>query len=121
MKCTNMGGLPRKPFTITCLSAVVVALVPTARAQETLQTIERSPESTFQEDQEESLAKYLSLGPISVRPHLYADSYYDDNLTLQNRSGHEDWVWRIFPGALFGVGEFRGDKGTYVSIDYTMG
>ena len=129
MKCTDTDQSFFKPLaTLSWVTAVIAGLIPAARAQDRLGTIERAPENEFTKEQEESMAKYLGLGPISVRPHLTVESYYDDNITLGNKdhpnvnkSEREDWVWRISPGVLFGVGEFRGDKGTYVSLDYTLG
>jgi hypothetical protein len=106
---------------LSCISALVVSLVPATQAQETVRTIEQAPENLFETERDNAMAKFLEAGPISVRPHLYADTYYDDNITLASSARLDDWVWRIMPGALFGVGEFRGDKGTYVSLDYTLG
>ena len=121
MKCTVMDKTSLTPLTLTCVSALIAGLIPaTTQGQEHLQTIERAPENIYENERDATLAKFLEAGPISVRPHLYADTYYDDNLTLSRSHKREDWVWRIAPGALFGIGEFRGDKGNYVSIDYTM-
>jgi len=109
------------PLTLTCVSALIAGFIPAvANGQEALQTIERAPENIFENERDATLAKFLEAGPINIRPHLYAESYFDDNLTLDRSNKREDWVWRIAPGAMFGVGEFRGDKGNYISIDYTL-
>jgi hypothetical protein len=127
MKCIDMEAPPLLPFTFCCVTAVVAGLVPAIQAQETVQTIDRAPQNVFDTQQDEALAKFLNLGAISVRPHFNADLYYDSNLTLGNGNSSpkqqhelEDLVWRLAPGVLFGAGEFRGDKGTYASLDYTM-
>ena len=120
MKCTDMDQSKLTRITLTCVSALIAGLIPATAAQEAGATIERAPENIFESERDATLAKFLEAGPISIRPHLYADSYYDDNLTLDRSNKREDWVFRIAPGALFGVGEFRGEKGNYVSLDYTM-
>ena len=120
MKCFDMERSPFTTFTICGVSAVIAGLLPASYAQDNVQTIERAPQNVFDTEREDALAKFLNVGPISVRPHLYIDAYYDDNLTLARSRKQEDFVWRIAPGALFGAGEFRGDKGTYLSLDYTM-
>lgn len=120
MKCTDMDKSSLTPLTLSCVSALIAGLIPAVQGQEKLQTIERAPENIYETERDATLAKFLEAGPISVRPHLYADTYYDDNLTLDRSHKREDWVFRIAPGALIGIGEFRGDKGNYVSIDYTM-
>jgi hypothetical protein len=117
MKCTDTDKSFFKPLTVCCVTAAIAALVPTTYAQ--VANIESAPESVFDQEQEDALAKFMSLGPISVRPHLYMTTYYDDNLALQPHAEREDLVWRFSPGVLFGAGEFRGDKGSYLSLDYT--
>lgn len=117
MKCTDMDRSFFTPLTICCVTAAIAALVPSSSAQ--VANIEQAPESTFDTERSDAMAKFMSLGPISVRPHLYMTAYYDDNLALQPRAEREDLVWRISPGVLFGAGEFRGDKGSYLSLDYT--
>ena len=122
MKFSDMEMSPLKFLATSCVSAVIVALVPSASAQIShagVTTIEPAPQSVFDAEKEESLAKFLSAGPISIRPHLYMTGYYDDNLALSSGDEQEDLVWRISPGVLFGMGEFRADKGTYLSLDYT--
>lgn len=98
------------------ISAAITALIPAASAQ--VANLDSAPQNVFETEREESLAKYLNLGPVSVRPHLNASANYDDNLTLKDGPELEDFIWRISPGALFGMGEFR-DKGNYVTLDYT--
>ena len=120
MKCTDMEKSSFSPFTACGVGVLVAGFVSAGQAQEIVQTIERAPQSVFDTERDEALAKFLDLGPISVRPHLYIDAYYDDNVSLRRSHKQEDFVWHIAPGALFGAGEFRGDKGTYVSLDYTM-
>jgi hypothetical protein len=117
MKCTDTEKSFFTPLTLGCVTAVIAALVPSSSAQ--VANIEQAPESTFDTEREDALAKFMSAGPISVRPHLSMTAYYDDNLALQPHAEREDFVWRISPGVLFGAGEFRGDKGTYFSLDYT--
>lgn len=116
MKRTDMDRSLRTAVNFCYISAAVAALVPSASAQ--IANLDSAPQNVFETEREESLAKYLNLGPISVRPHLNASAYYDDNLTLKDGPELEDFVWRISPGALFGFGEFR-DKGNYVTLDYT--
>ena len=98
------------------ISAAITALIPAASAQ--VANLDSAPQNVFETEREESLAKYLNLGPVSVRPHLNVSANYDDNLTLKDGPELEDFIWRISPGALFGMGEFR-DKGNYVTLDYT--
>lgn len=116
MKRTDMDKSLRTAVNFITISAAVAALVPAASAQ--VANLDSAPQNVFENESEESLAKYLSLGPVSVRPHLNVSAYYDDNLTLKDGPELEDFVWRISPGALFGAGEFR-DKGNYVTLDYT--
>ena len=116
MKRTDMDTSLRTAVNFIAISAAVAALVPATHAQ--VANLDSAPQNVFENESEESLAKYLSLGPISVRPHLNVSAYYDDNLTLKDGPELEDFVWRISPGALFGAGEFR-DKGNYVTLDYT--
>lgn len=116
MKRTDMDQSLRTAVNFITISAAVAALAPVASAQ--IANLDSAPQNVFENESEESLAKYLSLGPVSVRPHMNVSMYYDDNLTLKDGPELEDFVWRISPGALFGAGEFR-DKGNYVSLDYT--
>lgn len=126
MKRTDMDKSLRTAVNFCYISAAITALVPAAGAQ--IANFDSAPQNVFDREREESLAKYLNLGPISVRPHLNVSAYYDDNLTLKKEGSAvapsrednelEDFVWRISPGALFGFGEFR-DKGNYVTLDYT--
>lgn len=116
MKRNDMDQSLRTAVNFCCVTAAIAALVPAASAQ--VSNLESVPQNVFEDAQEESLAKYLALGPVSVRPHLNVSAYYDDNLALSNNAEMEDFVWRIAPGALFGMGEFR-DKGNYVTLDYT--
>lgn len=117
MKCTDMEKSYLKPFTLCCVSALVAGLVPAVSAQ--VANVEEGPTSVFDTEREDALAKFLNAGPISVRPHFYGSAYYDDNVAVSRSNKREDLVWRFSPGLLFGLGEFRGDKGTYVSLDYT--
>lgn len=126
MKRTDMDSSLRTAVNFITISAAIAALVPATSAQ--VANLDSAPQNVFENESEESLAKYLSLGPISVRPHMNISAYYDDNLTLKKEGSApapsrddnelEDFVWRISPGALFGAGEFR-DKGNYVTLDYT--
>lgn len=116
MKRTDMDSSIRTAVNFVTISAAVAALVPVASAQ--VANLDSAPQNVFANESEESLAQYLNLGPISVRPHMNVSAYYDDNLTLKDGPELEDFVWRISPGALFGAGEFR-DKGNYVTLDYT--
>ena len=117
MKCTDMEKSYSTPFTLCCVSAVIAGLIPATSAQ--VSNIEEGPTNVFDTEREESLAKFLNIGPISVRPHFYGAAYYDDNVALSRSNKREDLVWKFAPGVLFGLGEFRGDKGTYLSLDYT--
>jgi hypothetical protein len=105
------------PLTLCCVTAVIAGLVPATNAQ--VVNIEPEPRSVFDAEYDDSVANFMNAGPFSVRPHLYMTAYYDDNLALQPRREQEDFVWRFAPGVLFGIGEFRGDKGNYLSLDYT--
>lgn len=116
MKRNDMDQSLRTAVNFCCVTAAIAALVPAASAQ--VANLESAPSNLFEDTHQESLAKYLGLGPISVRPHLYVSAYFDDNLALKDTAEKEDFVWRIAPGALFGVGEFR-DKGNYITLDYT--
>ena len=116
MKRTDMDRSLRTAVNFCYISAAIAALVPAATAQ--IANLDSAPQNVFEKEREESLAKYLNMGPISVRPHLNVSAYYDDNLTLKDGPELEDFVWRISPGALLGFGEFR-DKGNYVTLDYT--
>lgn len=120
MKRFDMEKSSLTPFTFCCVTALVAALVPAGHAQDGVHNLESAPRSIFDDQREEAVGKFLSAGPISIRPHVYADVYYDDNLTLRRSRKLEDLVWRLEPGALLGLGEFRGEKGTYLSLDYTM-
>jgi len=104
-------------LTFCCVSAVLAALIPAGHAQ--VANLEPDAPNVFDTEREEALAKFLNLGPISVRPHFNLSAYYDSNLALSQNAEREDLVWRFSPGALFGIGEFRGDKGNYLSLDYT--
>ena len=104
-------------LTFCCVSAVLAGLIPAGNAQ--IANLDPAPPNAFDTEREETLAKFLNLGPISVRPHFNMTAYYDDNLAITAHKGQEDFVWRFSPGALFGIGEFRGDKGNYLSLDYT--
>src|SRR5213592_465988 len=106
MKCTDMEKSSLSPFTACGVGVLVAGFVSAGQAQETVQTIERAPQSAFDTEREEALAKFLNLGPISVRPHLDLDAYFDDNVSLSHSHKRQDFVWRIAPGALFGAGEF---------------
>src|SRR5687767_1854373 len=117
MKCTFMEKSTFTPLTFCCVTAVIAGLVPAGNAQ--VANIEPEPRSVFDEEYEDGAATFMNAGPFSVRPHLYMTAYYDDNLALQPRREQEDFVWRFSPGVLFGLGEFRGDKGNYLSLDYT--
>jgi len=117
MKCTDMEKSYFTPFTLCCDSAVIAGLIPAASAQ--VSNIEEGPTNVFDTERDEALAKFLNLGPISVRPHFYGAAYYDDNVALDRSNKREDLVWKFAPGVLFDLGEFRGDKGTYLSLDYT--
>lgn len=116
MKRNDMDQSIRTAVNFCCVTAAIAALVPASSAQ--VSNLETPPQNVFEDAQEESLAKYLGLGPVSVRPHLNLSAYYDDNLALRDSAEMEDFVWRIAPGALFGMGEFR-DKGNYLTLDYT--
>lgn len=116
MKRTDMDRSLRTAVNFISISAAICTLVPAGKAQ--VANLDSAPQNVFENESEESLAKYLNLGPVSVRPHLNVSAYYDDNLTLKTGPELEDFVWRISPGALFGMGEFR-DKGNYVTLDYT--
>lgn len=122
MKFSDMDRSPLQFLATGCVTAAIIALVPSALGQVSsvgVTDIEPAPQSVFDAEREESHAKFLSAGPISIRPHLYMTAYYDDNLALSPHHEQEDLVWRVSPGVLFGMGEFRGDKGTYLSLDYT--
>ena len=117
MKCTDMEKSYSTPFTLCCVSAVIAGLIPAASAQ--VAEIEQGPSNVFDVERDEALAKFLNVGPFSVRPHFYGAAYYDDNITLDRSNKREDLAWKFAPGVLFGLGEFRGDKGTFLSLDYT--
>ncbi len=101
----------------TLVTAAICALVPSSMAQ--IANLDPAPPNVFQTERAESLADFLNVGPISIRPHLNTTVYYDDNLAIKNSPQFEDLVWRISPGALLGIGEFRGDTGNFATIDYT--
>ena len=117
MKQNDMDRSLLTAVNITLVTAAIAALVPSSMAQ--IANMDPAPQNVFATEHEESLAKFLNAGPVSVRPHFNTTAYYDDNLTLKNGPELEDFVWRLSPGALFGIGEFRGDKGNYLSLDYT--
>ncbi len=116
MKRTDMDQSLRTAVNFCFVTAAIAALVPAATAQ--VANLDAAPQNVFENEHQESLAKYLSLGPISVRPHLHVSAYHDNNLALKDTAEMEDFVWRFSPGALFGMGEFR-DKGNYLTLDYT--
>ncbi len=116
MKRTDMDQSLRTAVNFCCVTAAIAALVPASHAQ--VANLDAAPQNVFESEHQESLAKYLSLGPISVRPHLHVSAYHDNNLALKDTAEMEDFVWRFSPGALFGMGEFR-DKGNYLTLDYT--
>ena len=94
MKCTDMDKSRPNHLALSCISALVVSLVPATQAQETVRTIEQAPENLFETERDNAMAKFLEAGPISVRPHLYADTYYDDNITLASSARLDDLASR---------------------------
>lgn len=110
------------PITLSCATLVLAGLVPSGFAQgySPVAQLEEGPRSFFDAEAEDSLAKFLNWGALNARPHAELKAYYDNNLALQDRAEEEDFVWRISPGVLVGVGEFRGDKRNFVTLDYTM-
>ena len=110
------------PITLSCATLVMAGLVPSGLAQgyQPVAQLEEGPRSFFDADTEDSLAKFLNWGVLNARPHADLKAYYDSNLTLSPNQEQEDFVWQISPGVLFGVGQFRGEKANYVTLDYTM-
>jgi len=112
------------PATLSCATLVLAGLVPSGLAQgyQAVSQLEEGPRSFFDSETEDTLAKFLNWGALHARPHADLKAYYDSNLTLNDKDlpQEEDFVWRISPGILLGVGEFRGEKGNYVTLDYTM-
>ena len=110
------------PITLSCATLVMAGLVPSGLAQgyQPVAQLEEGPRSFFDAEAEDSLAKFLNWGALNARPHAELKAYYDSNLTLADQREEEDFIWRISPGIEFGVGEFRGEKGNYVTLDYTM-
>jgi hypothetical protein len=110
------------PITLSCATLVMAGLVPSGLAQgyQPVAQLEEGPRSFFDAEAEASLAKFLNWGAFNARPHAELKAYYDSNLTLADQKEEEDFIWRISPGIEFGVGEFRGEKGNYVTLDYTM-
>jgi hypothetical protein len=110
------------PITLSCATLVMAGLVPSGLAQgyQPVAQLEEGPRSFFDAESEDSLAKFLNWGALNARPHAELKAYYDSNLTLAPEREEEDFVWRISPGVTFGVGQFRGEKGNYVTLDYTM-
>lgn len=118
MKRLDMDRSHFTSLTLCCVSAVIAGLVPATHAQ--VADMESAPKNVFDTKREESLAKFLEAGPISIRPHLDYTAFYDSNISLTPNREQEDFVFRLSPGALFGIGEFRGaEKGNYLSLDYT--
>jgi hypothetical protein len=109
-------------ITLSCATLVMAGLVPAGLAQgyQPVAQLEEGPRSFFDAEAEDSLAKFLNWGALNARPHAELKAYYDSNLSLKDRAEEEDFVWRISPGILFGVGEFRGDRGNYITLDYTL-
>ncbi len=110
------------PATLSCATLVLAGLVPAGLAQgvQGVTQLEEGPTSFFDADSEDSLAKFMNWGALNARPHAELKAYYDSNLALKDSAEEEDFVWRISPGVLFGVGQFRGEKGNYVTLDYTF-
>lgn len=110
------------PATLSCATLVLAGLVPTALAQgvQGVSQLEEGPQSLFDSESEDSLAKFMNWGALNARPHADLKAYYDSNLALKDSREEEDFVFRVSPGVLFGVGQFRGDKGNYVTLDYTF-
>lgn len=110
------------PVTLGCATLALAGLIPSGFAQgyQPVAQLEEGPRSFFDGESEDSLAKFLNWGALNARPHADLKAYYDSNLALKDSREEEDFVWRISPGVLFGVGQFRGDKGNYVTLDYTM-
>ena len=110
------------PITLSCATLVMAGLVPSGLAQgyQPVAQLEEGPRSFFDAEAEDSLAKFLNWGALNARPHAELKAYYDSNLSLRDTREEEDFVWRISPGVLFGVGEFRGEKANFVTLDYTM-
>jgi hypothetical protein len=110
------------PITLSCATLVAAGLVPSGFAQgyQPVAQLEEGPRSFFDAEAEDSLAKFLNWGALNARPHAELKAYYDNNLTLADSREEEDFVWRISPGVLFGVGQFRGEKANFVTLDYTM-
>lgn len=110
------------PVTLSCATLVLAGLVPAALSQgyQAVAQLEEGPRSFFDAEAEDSLAKFLNWGALNARPHAELKAYYDNNLALKESREEEDFVWRISPGVLFGVGQFRGEKGNYVTLDYTL-
>jgi hypothetical protein len=110
------------PITLSCATLVMAGLVPAGLSQgfQAVAQLEDGPRSFFDADAEDSLGKFLNWGALNARPHAELKAYYDNNLSLKDRAEEEDFVWRISPGVLFGVGQFRGEKGNYITLDYTM-
>src|SRR5690349_4879673 len=110
------------PVTLSCATLVLAGLVPAGLSQgyQAVAQLEEGPRNFFDSEAEDSLAKFLNWGALNARPHADLKAYYDNNLSLKDTAEEEDFVWRISPGVLFGVGQFRGEKGNYVTLDYTM-
>ena len=57
---------------------------------------EAGPEHRFDALRDDTLAKFLNVGPFSIRPHFIGASFYDDNITLapeqDSREIRSDWV-----------------------------
>ncbi len=110
------------PATLSCATLALTGLMPAALAQglSGVSQIEEGPRSLFESDSDDSLAKFLNWGALNARPHADVKAYYDSNLALRDSAEEEDLVWRISPGVMLGLGEFRGDRGNYVTLDYTL-
>lgn len=85
---------------------------------------EAGAQHRFDALRDDTLAKFLNIGPFSIRPHFVGAAFYDDNITLapegQGRKILRDLVWSLSPGVTAAVGDFHaGKQGNYLSLDYT--
>ena len=61
MKRTDMDRSLRTAVNFCYISAAIAALVPAATAQ--IANLDSAPQNVFEKEREESLAKYLNMGP----------------------------------------------------------
>src|ERR1051325_7788155 len=105
-------------------TAILAGLAPLARGAEvevpTLRTDLSEPNAP-KVDSEDSL---FSFGPVHLHPRLSAGVMYDDNIFIQKKNKHDDFICSISPGITIGLGSYSSSVDTpaaknFLTLDYS--